>query len=134
MEWNCKDTKVAQSDKIYFKLCNEYNINHNTNFDVNDFRNLIINNKDFRINWLKYKENKLINFITKASKIIKNKGISVSAAILSNYQNASRMYLQDYKKWASLGIVDSFEVMNYQSNIDNFSLNKFLYRNHNIFH
>ena len=115
---NIKDpgyTDYAMNDYV-----NKYNELNNKNYSAYDFKSLIVNNKDFRINWLIYKENKLIDFITKASALINEKGITTSAAILKNYDVTKNGYLQDYKKWANLGIVNKFEVMNYKSDIDSF--------------
>lgn len=112
-----------------------------TNYSINKFKELngidgdlktmILNSKDLRTKWLKYKEDELIGFITRISNLIKNKNqdIVISAAVLVNYNSARNNYLQDYKKWLDLGIVDAVEPMNYNSIHSAFVINYDFYYN-----
>ena len=96
--------------------------------DLNDIqqystvKSLVLDSLDMRIKWLDYKEEELIDFITNTTKLIKEKNpdIVISAAILCSYDSARSAYLQDYKKWLELGIVDVVEPMNYTSELSEF--------------
>ena len=105
----------------------DYNINKFKelyNLDNNiDLKLEILNNKELRASWLKYKEDCLINFLTKVSGLIRNKkpNIKISAAILSGYDNSRKNYLQDYQKWLSLNLIDYAEPMNYTTNLTAFN-------------
>lgn len=92
------------------KFINEYNLAKDS-----DVKSLVLNSLDIRIKWLEFKENELVTFITNTSKILKDKNpnVIISAAVLSNYDSAKKAYLQDYKKWLDLGILDVVEPMNY---------------------
>jgi len=80
-----------------------------------DLKELIKTNKDVRYNWLQFKEQKLIDFITNCTNEMKkiNPNLIVTAAVLDNPENAKKTYLQDYGKWLELNIVDEIEVMSY---------------------
>ena len=62
--------------------------------------------------------------------------IIITAAVFNNYDNAKKSYLQDYRKWLDLKIVDQLDVMLYTSS--NIEFNKViatfndLYKNYNI--
>ena len=75
-----------------------------------DLKTLIINDKEIRAKWLEFKENELINFITTTTNEIRKikPNIVISAAVMNNYQEAKKTFLQDYKKWLDLGIIYSF--------------------------
>lgn len=80
-----------------------------------DLRDLIRTSLDVRTKWLEFKENELINFITKATSSMKaiKSDLVISAAVFNDYENAKNNYLQDYKRWLELGIVDIIEPMVY---------------------
>lgn len=86
------------------------------NLDGN-FKQLILTNKDIRKKWIDFKEQELINFISETSAKIKEvkPNILISAAVFNNYDNAKKFYLQDYKKWLDLGIIDQIEPMIYST-------------------
>lgn len=103
-----------------------------------DLRTLIKENKEIRALWLNFKEEALINFITNCTKMMKEikPNIIITAAVFNNYDNAKKSYLQDYRKWLDLKIVDQLDVMLYTSS--NIEFNKViatfndLYKNYNI--
>lgn len=99
----------------------EYSINKfMTEFGyVGDLRELIRTSKEVRINWLFFKERELVSFITRCTNLIKSidPTIEVTAAVFNDYENAKNSYLQDYKKWLELGIVDEIEPMVYTVSI-----------------
>ena len=82
-----------------------------------DFNNLFISSKELRVKWLEYKEEELIKFITNCSSEIKKikPDIIISAAVLSDSDLAKKQYLQDFRKWLSLEIIDEVEPMLYTS-------------------
>lgn len=105
------------SSKIVDHGYTEYSINKFMNlYDLSgDFKELIRTNKLIRINWLKFKEDELIKFITNCTAAMReiNPNIIVSAAVFPEYDITKKSYLQDYIKWLSLGIVDEIEPMVY---------------------
>ena len=82
-----------------------------------DLRTLIKTSKEVRLNWLKFKEDELISFITECTNLIKSikPNTTITAAVLNDYDNARKSYLQDCKKWLELGILDEIEPMVYTS-------------------
>lgn len=98
-----------------------------------DLKTLIINDKEIRAKWLEFKENELINFITTTTNEIKKikPNIVISAAVMNNYQEAKKTFLQDYKKWLDLGIIDEIEPMAYHDD-SKYVLEKVIYFNTNF--
>ena len=82
---------------------------------VGDLKQLILQSSDVRSKWLKFKEDELINFITKTTNGIKsiNPNIVITAAVLNDFAAAKTGFLQDAVKWLELGIVDQVEPMVY---------------------
>lgn len=80
-----------------------------------DLKQLIMENPLVRKDWMEYKENKLISFITSTTQKMKEvkPDLVISAAVFSDYDTAKSRYLQDYYKWLDLGIVDELELMCY---------------------
>lgn len=82
---------------------------------IGDLKILIRNDKDIRNKWQEFKEQNLIDFITKCTYEMKNinKNLVVTAAVFSDPVNAKNTYLQDYDKWLKLSIIDEIDVMCY---------------------
>ncbi len=80
-----------------------------------DLKELVRTSKEVRNNWLLFKERELVSFITNCSQVIKeiNPDIVITAAVLNDYDNAKKSYLQDCKKWLELGILYEIETMVY---------------------
>lgn len=90
------------------KFMNQYNL-------TGDLKELIRTSRDIRRKWLDFKEESLINYITKCSTELRaiNPNIIITAAVLNDSSMADIAYLQDYKKWLEMGIIDIAEVMMY---------------------
>ena len=90
------------------KFLKKYNL-------TGDLRTLVLTNKTVRKQWMEFKEQELINFITNCTKEMKqiNPDLIVSAAVMSNYNSAKNTFLQDYRKWLELSIIDEIEAMAY---------------------
>ena len=90
------------------KFMKQYNLSGN-------LRTLILTDKTVRKQWMEFKEQELINFITNCTYTMKqiNPNITISAAVMDNYNSAKSLYLQDYRKWLELSIIDEIEVMAY---------------------
>lgn len=88
-----------------------------------DLRNLIKQNKEVRSNWLKFKEDELIKFVTSCTSLLRsiNPDIIITAAVLSDLETATNSYLQDAFKWLDLGIIDKIEPMVYTDSMKNFN-------------
>ena len=105
-----------------------YNINkfkELNNIDSNtDLKELIRNNLSYRIKWLEYKEERLINFITKNSNMLRShkNNLTISAAVMMTRSTKSA-YLQNWHTWIDMGIIDCVEPMNYTSVYDEFKKN-----------
>ena len=103
-----------------------------------DLRTLILNDKEVRKQWLEFKENELINFITRCTNEMKNinPDLVVTAAVLNGYEQVKKTYLQDYRKWLELEIVDELEIMMYTPFVDYYESSiedvKDLYDSYNI--
>ena len=80
-----------------------------------DLRELVRTNKDIRNNWLSFKEESLVYFITNCTREMKeiDPNLVVTAAVFSDYNNAKLSYFQDYRKWLDLSIVDELDIMLY---------------------
>ncbi len=102
----------------------EYSINKfKEKYNISgDLKELILTDLDVRAMWLEFKETELINFLTRTKEGIKevNPNIIISAAVLKKYDNAKKSFLQDYKKWLELGLLDRIEKMNYTESVDEF--------------
>ena len=113
------------------KFMRQYNYN-------GDLRTLILNDKLVRKQWLEFKEAELISFITKCTTEMKKikPDLVVTAAVLNGYDQVKKVYLQDYRKWLTLEIVDELEIMMYTPFIDYYetSINDIqdLYESYNI--
>ena len=72
------------------------------------------------------KERELVNFITNCTNELRNikPNIKMTAAVFNMYESAKNGYLQDYKKWLELGIVDEIEIMMYT--VSNYSINEMI--------
>ena len=80
-----------------------------------DLKELIKTNKEVRANWLIFKEQELVNFITTCTNEMRKikEDIIVTAAVFSSREIAKNAYLQDYEKWLELNIIDEVEIMSY---------------------
>ena len=103
------------------KFMKKYNLSGN-------LQELIINNKEVRKNWLLFKEEELIKFIERTSKGIKEvkPDVVITAAVMNDYDRVKTSFLQDYKKWLDMGIIDQIEPMVY-SQSNSYVLNKAQY-------
>ena len=103
-----------------------------------DLRTLILTDKLVRKQWLEFKETELINFISKCTTEMKNinPDLVVTAAVLNGYEQVKKTYLQDYRKWLELEIVDELEIMMYTPFVDYYESSiedvKDLYDSYNI--
>ena len=88
-----------------------------------DLRTLIKENKEVRTNWLRFKEDELIKFVTSCTSLLRsiNPDIIITAAVLSDLETATNSYLQDAFKWLNLGILDKIEPMIYTDSMQNFN-------------
>jgi uncharacterized lipoprotein YddW (UPF0748 family) len=70
---------------------------------------------------MEFKEQELINFITNCTNKMKevDPNIIISAAVMSNYSSAKNTFLQDYRKWLELSIIDEIEPMAYTPSTNN---------------
>ncbi|MBQ8293598.1 MAG: family 10 glycosylhydrolase [Bacilli bacterium] len=91
-----------------------------------DLKELIKTSLDVRTKWLSFKEQELVNFITECSNEMRkiNPNLLITAAVFNMYEKAKSGYLQDYKKWLELGIVDEIEIMMYT--VSNYNLNEMI--------
>jgi len=82
---------------------------------TSDLKELILTNKEIRKKWLKFKQEELTNFITTTTTAIKqvNPNIIISAAVFAEEETAKKSYLQDYRHWLELEIIDQIEPMIY---------------------
>ena len=106
---NAKDIKdPGYTEYSMEKFKKQYNL-------VGDLKQLILQSSDVRSKWLKFKEDELINFITRTTNGIKNinPNIVITAAVLNDFAGAKTGFLQDTVKWLELGIVDQVEPMVY---------------------
>lgn len=80
-----------------------------------NLKELIVNSKEVRTNWLTFKRDNLNNFVRDCTALMKSikSEIIVTAAVLSNREQASRGYLQDYLYWIENGYIDEVEPMLY---------------------
>ena len=87
-----------------------------------DIHDLIRNSLDIRNKWLEYKENELLRLIQMISGEIRKikPEMKITAAVLSDYSNAKKVFLQDYKKWYELGLIDEIEPMSYTPSYEEF--------------
>lgn len=80
-----------------------------------DLKELIINSKKVRNEWLQFKRDNLNHFVRDCTELMKsiNPEIKVTAAVLSSYESANIGHLQDYKLWIENGYLDEVEPMLY---------------------
>lgn len=111
-----KITDPGYTDYSMKKFMNQYCLN-------GSLKELIASSSEIRKKWIQYKEDELIKFITNCSTLLRKikPNIVISAAALSNYENAKKGFLQDCMKWKQLGILDEIEAMNYTISLDKFT-------------
>lgn len=115
---------ITDTSKIIDPGWTDYSINKfKTLYNISgDLKELILTDSTIRETWMQYKETELVNFLLRTSNGMRsvNPNIKISAATLKNYENAKTNYLQDYKKWLDLGILDRIEGMNYTDKMSEF--------------
>ncbi len=104
---------TGYTDYAMNKFMKQYNL-------TGDLKELIRTSKDIRKKWLDFKEESLINYIIKCSNELRNikPDIVITTAVLSDSETADIAYLQDYKKWLEMEIIDIAEVMMYSISND----------------
>ncbi|MEI7475012.1 MAG: family 10 glycosylhydrolase [bacterium] len=58
--------------------------------------------------WVNYRQNKVTEFVTKASAVIKQHNVMVTAVVFPNAYEANIKKLQNWDVWAANGLVDAF--------------------------
>lgn len=121
--YNYVDKEVISESSIQDHGYTEYTMNkflkqYNLSGDL---RTLVLTNKTVRKQWMEFKEQELINFITNCTNKMKevDPNIIISAAVMSNYSSAKNTFLQDYRKWLELSIIDEIEPMAYTPSTNN---------------
>ena len=82
-----------------------------------DLKQLIVSSSEVRKLWTKFKQDELNSFVERSSNEMRkiNPNIKITAAVLVNYELASKYYLQDWVYWYQNGWIDAIEVMSYTS-------------------
>ncbi len=88
-----------------------------------DLKELIRTSKEVRQNWLNWKKETLTNFVKETSTLIRSirPNIRISAAVLSNENEAINQCHQDYPTWLEQGYIDAFEPMAYTHDVNSFA-------------
>lgn len=126
---NLRSFKGVITDKSSIKDpgWTSYSINKfKTLYNINgDLKELILTDPALRETWMQFKQNELDNFLLRVTSGMRNinPNIKISAATLSNYENAKTNFLQDFRKWYELGILDRIEGMNYTDSMNVFEKN-----------
>lgn len=126
---NLRSFKGVITDKSSIKDpgWTSYSINKfKTLYNINgDLKELILTDPALRETWMQFKQNELDNFLLRVTSGMRNinPNIKISAATLSNYESAKTNFLQDFRKWYELGILDRIEGMNYTDSMNVFEKN-----------
>lgn len=126
---NLRSFKGVITDKSSIKDpgWTSYSINKfKTLYNINgDLKELILTDPALRETWMQFKQNELDNFLLRVVSDVRkiNPNIKISAATLVNYESAKTNFLQDFRKWHELGILDRIEGMNYNDSTKYFVQN-----------
>ena len=116
--------EITDPSKIVDPGWTDYSINKfKTLYNISgNLKKLILTNVTLRETWMQFKQNEIDNFLLRVSSDMRsiNPNIKISAATLKNYENAKTNYLQDFRKWHEMGILDRIEGMNYTDSMKDF--------------